>query len=345
MKTILLTGGGTAGHCTPHFALLKYLKNHFDKIYYIGSENGIERKLVEEKNIPYYSIPTVKLIRGFDLKNLKLPFLYNKSVKEAKKILEKLKPDVVFSKGGYVALPVCHASHKLNIPVIVHESDYSMGLSNKISSKFAKSVLTSFEDTSKKIKNGIFVGSPIREELINNKVKDYKLFSFDKNKPTLLITGGSMGAKYINEIIFKNVDKLTKTFNVLHLIGKGNLNEVKSPNYTQLEFYDMDKIYPLIDVAISRCGSNTAFELLSLNIPTIFIPLPKTISRGDQIENANYFKNLKLCEVLYQEDLNFNLLYKTLIKTYDNKEKFIAEMKKHNFLNSNEKIVKILSKY
>ncbi len=345
MKTIVLTGGGTAGHCTPHFALLKYLENHFDNIYYIGSQNGIEKKLVKEKNIPYFSISTVKFIRGFDLKNLKLPFLYHKSVNEAKKILEKLKPDVVFSKGGYVGLPVCHASKKLNIPVIVHESDYSMGLSNKISSKFASAVLTTFKDTSKKLKNAVYVGSPIREELFYNTTKNYDLFSFDKSKPTLLITGGSTGAKSINDLIFKNASTITQNFNLLHLVGKGNLTNHKLKNYKQIEFADMQKIYPIVDVCVSRCGSNTAFELLSLNIPTIFIPLPKTISRGDQIENAKYFENLKLCKVLYQENLTFDSLYKAILKTYENKEKYIDEMKKHDFKNANKKIIEILTKY
>ncbi|MBO7214609.1 MAG: UDP-N-acetylglucosamine--N-acetylmuramyl-(pentapeptide) pyrophosphoryl-undecaprenol N-acetylglucosamine transferase, partial [Clostridia bacterium] len=221
MKTIVLTGGGTAGHCTPHFALLDKLEKHFDKIYYIGSKNGIEKRLVEEKNIPYYEISTTKLKRKITAQNLKIPFEFIKSVNDAKKILEKLKPNVVFSKGGFVGLPVTIAANQLKIPVVIHESDKSMGLANKIASRFAKRIITTFPIP---IKNSECYGAIVREELASVKRETaLSYYGIKNDKPTLLITGGSSGAKKINETVVNNLDKLLKKFNILHLVGKNNL--------------------------------------------------------------------------------------------------------------------------
>ncbi len=346
MKTIVLTGGGTAGHCTPHFALLEGLEKHFDKIYYIGSESGIEKNLVAEKGIPYYEIPTVKLKRSLSFSNLKIPFVLANSVSSAKKILKELKPSVVFSKGGFVGLPVTIASKKLNIPVIIHESDLTLGLANKIATRFSSATLTTFEGTAKSIKNGRCVGSPIRKELfLGNPEKALKKYGFSKEKPTLLITGGSTGAKYINDLTVKIAPELVKKFNVLHIVGKGNLTNLCIKGYYQTEFTDMKEAYAVTDICVSRAGSNTLFELLALKIPTLLIPLPKAQSRGDQIENAKHFYKKGLVNYIPQEKLSAKVFTQEIDKLYKERGLLLSKLKNSNITAGNDKIIDILTKY
>ena len=346
MKTIILTGGGTAGHCTPHFALIEGLKKHFDKIYYIGSEQGIEKRLVTEKGIPYFEIPTVKLKRSLSVCNLKIPFLLAKSVRSAKKILKELNPSVVFSKGGFVGLPVTIASKKLNIPVIIHESDLTLGLANKIATRFSNATLTTFEYTAKSIKNGLCVGSPIREELfLGNRAKSLKKYGLSSDKPTLLITGGSMGAKYINDLTVNTVQQLVKKYNVLHLVGKGNLTNTFINGYFQTEFTDMKDAYAVADICVSRAGSNTLFELLALKIPTLLIPLPKLESRGDQIQNAEHFYKKGLVNYIPQEKLSAKTYVHEIDKLYKERGLLLSKLKNSSITSGNDKIIDILCKY
>ena len=346
MKSIVLTGGGTAGHVTPHFAILDGLKKHFDTIYYIGSENGIERGLIKEKGLEYFYINPVKLVRSFTFKNALLPFKFIKSVSDAKVILKKLKPSVVFSKGGYVALPVVIASKQLNIPVITHESDLSLGLANKIASHFTKNVLTTFKKTAKTVKNGVYVGAPVRLELFNKNKEDcYKEFKIYGNLPVLLVIGGSSGAKSLNEVFYKSFDDIITKFYVIHVVGKGNKTNLTHPNYRQVEYANMEKVYPIVNVCVSRAGSNTAFELLALKIPTLFMPLPKGNSRGDQIENANYFDALKVARVLTMENATPNNFKNAVFELYKNSNFYIENIKKQNVVIGNKNILDILCKY
>jgi UDP-N-acetylglucosamine--N-acetylmuramyl-(pentapeptide) pyrophosphoryl-undecaprenol N-acetylglucosamine transferase len=223
MRTIVLTGGGTIGHSAPHFAIIPYL--NFDKIYYIGSKTGIEKNFVLSKGLDYFDIEPCKLKRSLSFSNLKIPFTFKKSVNDARDILKKLNPSVVFSKGGYVGLPVTVASKKLDIPVIIHESDLTLGLANKIASKFATKTLTSFEKTAYSVKNGEYVGSPIREELFSkSKTEALNYYNISSDKPVLLVTGGSSGARAINKLVLSALPKLIKYFTVLHVVGKGNLS-------------------------------------------------------------------------------------------------------------------------
>ena len=346
MKTIVLTGGGTAGHCTPHFALIEKLKTHFDKIYYIGSIEGIEKRLVAEIGIPYYEIPTVKLKRSLTPYNLKIPFLLIGSVNSAKKILKELSPCVVFSKGGFVGLPVTIASKKLKIPVVIHESDLTIGLANKIASRFSDLTLTTFQDTANSIKNGLCVGSPIRRELfLGNRENSLKKYGFSSRKPTLLITGGSTGAKTINELVLSCVNELVKKFNVLHIVGKGNLTNTFINGYFQTEFTDMKNAYAVADFCVSRAGSNTIFELIALKIPTLLIPLPKGASRGDQIENAEHFYKKGLVNFILQEKLTAKTFLYEIEKLYKDSASLKAKLKSANVTPGNNKIIDILTKY
>lgn len=343
-KKIVLTGGGTAGHITPHLAIMPYLKKDFD-FYYIGSKNSMEQNLMS-KEMPFFAIETTKLKRKLSLSNLLIPFKLAKGICEAKKILKKIKPDIIFSKGGFVAVPVVIASHMLKIPVITHESDYTLGLANKIIKNKCTYVCTSFDITSKNLKNGIFTGSPIRKQIYNgNKNNIYKKYDFDPNKKSVLFIGGSLGSQKINCTVFGTLNKLTQKYNVLHIVGKNNLNKsVKSKNYVQLEFIDaVEDAFDFADIVVTRGGANVLFELLAIKKPMLIIPLGKEESRGDQILNANYFKSKGFANVLMEE----NLTSETLLNEIDSTLLRATELQKNmtnQITDGTKKIVELIKK-
>ncbi len=348
MATIILTGGGTAGHCTPNLALIPYINKKFDKIYYIGSKNGIEREIVSKSGIPYFPINCAKLIRALTLKNFSMPITVLKGITEAGSILDEIKPDVIFSKGGYVALPTVIAAYKRKIPVIAHESDYSAGLANKISSRYCNKVLTTFPETVKEFKNAQFVGSPIRKELYTPKKKEsIKSFGFSSDKPILLITGGSQGSKAINNAVYSALDDLLSKFNVIHICGKGNLYKDKTPSgYYQTEFLsDIERAFVACDICVSRAGSNTLFELLALKKPCLLIPLPKGNSRGDQVLNAEYFQRKGLVSVLPQSVLTDKSLINCVNSVYANRFNTKINFDKFDSFDATEKIAQILFEF
>ena len=349
MKTIVLTGGGTGGHVMPNVALLDELKKIFDKIYYLGSFNGIEKDIISKYSfVEYIPIPTVKLVRSLTPKNLLLPFKLIKSICETKKILRKIKSDVIFSKGGFVSVPVVLAGSKLKIPIIAHESDSSIGLANKIVLKKCNKMCFSFKELADKYKKkGVYSGSPIRPAILNgNKEKVLKESDFSPYKQTLLIMGGSLGAKAINDIIFQNIDELTKKYNVIHIVGKNNLNKnVKAKGYKQLEFVnDIENYLALADLVISRSGSNSIFEFLELRKPMILIPLPLDCSRGDQIINAQIFEKNGFAVVLEQNSINKEKLFTTIDETLRCKQKYISNMQKAKTPNGNKVIIEEIKK-
>ncbi|MCH5163614.1 MAG: UDP-N-acetylglucosamine--N-acetylmuramyl-(pentapeptide) pyrophosphoryl-undecaprenol N-acetylglucosamine transferase [Clostridiales bacterium] len=301
MKKIVLTGGGTAGHVMPNIALLPYLNNC--EIHYIGG-NGIEKELLSGyKNVTYHEIPCVKYIRGVSMKNLLIPFKLIKSLSAARKIIKEIKPDVIFTKGGYVSLPVALSAGK--IPVITHESDMSMGLTNKLIRRKCKYVCTAFDVTATGIKNGVYTGAILRRELRTGTRKS--------SSPTLLVMGGSLGSAAINNCLSECLKDLTKKYNVIHIVGKGNLSDQAMPHYKQIEFTSsMADVYADADLIISRGGANSLFEIAALGKKALIIPLPKGASRGDQIENAAYFSERGLVKVLPQNELNAERLIKEL---------------------------------
>lgn len=347
MSTIVLTGGGTAGHVFPNINLQTELKKHFSKIVYIGT-NGIEKKLISSlTNYEFKEINAVKLNRSKIFQNLFIPFKLSKSISAAKKILKKTKPDIVFSKGGFVGLPVTIAAHKLNIPVICHESDITMGLANKLSCKYATKVCTNFETTASKNPNKfICTGSPLRVSSLSKEEAKNKL-DIKTDKPVLLITGGSLGAKAINELIFKLAKNLSKDYYIIHIVGKGNFNnKIKIKDYKQIEFSnDMWSIFKASDYAISRAGANTILELLANKIPTIFIPLPKGASRGDQIENAKFLEKNKLAKIIFQNELSEEKLQNTLKILEKEAKNIVLSIKKQNFEDGTNKIINEILKY
>ena len=345
MATIILTGGGTAGHVTPNLAILPFIKKHFNKIYYFGSESGMEKELAQKAGLKYFVVPCAKLQRKFTVKNLSIPFKVIQGVKTAERLIKELKPDVVFSKGGYVAVPTVIAAKKKGVPVISHESDYTIGLANRMTAKYCQKVLTSFPDTAKTVKNGEYVGSPLKNSLFTADRKTAKqFFNFPEDKPVLLVTGGSSGAKTLNDILRNSLKTLLKTYNVIHICGKGNLTEKSfGKGYCQTEFTDnIEYAFTLADLCVTRAGSNTLFELLSLKIPCVLIPLPKGVSRGDQVLNAKYFQKLGLVSVLPQDVLTEESLVFNINSLYTARFKIKENFKKHPIINASEKIADIL---
>ncbi len=343
MKTLVMTGGGTAGHCIPNVALLPELKKHFDKIYYVGSYSGIEQKIISKEGIPYYGIPTVKLERRLTLKNFKIPFVLLNSIRRSERLLIKLNPSVVFSKGGYVSLPVVIAAKRLKIPVVLHESDLSLGLANKISARYSEYLITSFPQTAKNYDNAVFIGSPVRQNLFYGDKNFIKTFNFVSSKPILTIIGGSLGSRDLNQIVRKNIKSLTKTFNVIHLCGKGNLSFFRAEGYRQIEFCNaMPNLYAITDVALCRAGANVLAELIALNIPALIVPLPQKASRGDQIENANYFSKKNAFKTVFQEQLENLDLHAEITNLYNDRQRYKDAQKKLYNPNVNKRIADII---
>ena len=343
MKKIIFTGGGTGGHIMPNLAIMEELKNKFN-IAYIGSKNGMEKDIV--KNVPYFEITTCKLKRSLDISNLLIPFKLIKGYFDAKKILKKERPNLVFSKGGYVSVPVIFACKSLKIPVVSHESDYTLGLANKLTSKIAKAVCTSFEDTAKMLKNGVYTGSPIRKELLNGNKNNIKNnLNLKQNLPTLLVVGGSLGSKTINDIIEKQKYKLLKKFNIVHITGKNNKTE-SDKNYNAIEYTNqIGDLYDLADVVITRGGSNVLFELLALKKPMLIIPLEKG-SRGDQVLNASIFEREDIALTAKENELleNETLLLQKLETLLKNKNEYVKNMERKKIV-GNKKIVEQIKKY
>lgn len=349
MKKIVLTGGGTAGHVTPNIALLPKLKEAGYEIYYIGSYDGIEKKLIEEFNIPYFGISSGKLRRYFDIKNFTDPFKVLKGYSEAAKLMKKIKPDVVFSKGGFVTVPVVIAAHRKKIPTIIHESDMTPGLANKLCIPSATKICCNFPETISHLPEGKanLTGSPIRAELLSgNKDEARKFCGFSDDKPVVLIIGGSLGAAAVNDAVQKILPQLLPKYNVIHLCGKGKLDESLkgTAGYVQYEYIkkELADLFALADVVISRAGANAICELLALKKPNILIPLPAAASRGDQILNANSFKKQGFSEVIDEEKITDDLLLETINNVYNNRSKYVEAMEKSPQQNGVEAVISLI---
>ena len=333
MKKIVLTGGGPAGHVTPNIALIPFLKEAGYDISYIGSYNGIEKKLIEELNIPYYGISTGKFRRYFDIKNLTDPFRVLRGMSQARKLMKKLRPDVVFSKGGFVAVPVVRGAGKCHIPAIIHESDMTPGLANKLCAKYATKICCNFPETVSTLPDGkgILTGSPIRKELLSgDKVAGLKLCNFNTSKPVLMVIGGSLGALHVNEAIREILPELLRKYQVIHVCGKGKVDPTfySTTGYYQFEYVnaELKDLFAAADIVVSRAGANVICELLAMNKPNLLIPLPAGASRGDQILNAASFKKQGYSEVLEEENLTNDTLLNAINDLYDNREQYIKTM-------------------
>ena len=333
MKHIVLTGGGTAGHVTPNIALMGRLKEQGYQISYIGSYNGIEKTLIEELGIPYYGISSGKLRRYFDLKNFTDPFRVLKGFSEARKLLKQLKPDVVFSKGGFVTVPVVVAAGRLKIPAIIHESDMTPGLANKLCIPSAVKVCCNFPETKAHLPEGkaVVTGTPIRPELLQGDADKGRAFTgFTSEKPVIMIIGGSLGAQAVNDAIRRILPQLLKDFQVVHLCGKGKQDDSKNDlkGYVQYEYIESElaDLFAMADIVISRAGANAICELQALKKPNLLIPLSANASRGDQILNARSFEKQGFSMVLEEEAITDEVLLKAVHDLYDHRETYRAAM-------------------
>lgn len=334
MKRIIMTGGGSAGHTTPNLALLPYLKEDGFEVHYIGSQDGIERDIISKyPEIHYHPISCGKFRRYFSWKNFSDPFRVFSGYQQAKKLMKRLRPDIVFSKGGFVSVPVTAAAHAKKIPVISHESDISIGLANKISKRYATHICLTFPDALKEIPAplGIYTGSPIRPELYDGHAQNARTFLGFDEKPVLLMMGGSLGAQAINDALREALPELLPSMNIVHLCGKGNLDTAleQQSGYRQFEFLDKElpDILALSDYILSRAGSNSIHEFLALKKPMLLIPLPLSASRGDQILNANSFSQRNFAIVLEQEQLSSKSLVQQIHKLRQTAPAMTAAMK------------------
>ena len=347
---IIMTGGGTAGHVNPNLALMPKLKQEGFEIKYIGSIDGIEKEIINKNNIPYYAISSGKLRRYFDLKNFSDPFKVVKGIFQARKILSKEKPDVVFSKGGFVAVPVVIAASMKKIPVVAHESDITPGLANKLSSPFCDKLCVTFKESLKYIKDnkGVLTGSPIREEIFLGDSKKGKEFcNFKNDKEILFVMGGSLGSKVLNDVIRKNLDKLLNKFNIIHICGKNNIDKnYNKEGYVQFEYID-EELPDLMAAAtyiVSRAGANSIFEFLALKKPTLLIPLSKNASRGDQILNANSFMKQGFSLVMQEEEINDEAFLNKIDELIQRKDELIKNMNAANDKMGNQAVVDVIMK-
>lgn len=353
MKRIVLTGGGTAGHVTPNIALIPSLKSNGYDIQYIGSYEGMEKSLIEDVQIPYHGISSGKLRRYFDWKNFSDPFRVIKGFFEANKLMKELKPSVVFSKGGFVSVPVVIAAKKNHIPAIIHESDMTPGLANKLCFGSATKICCNFPETVDKLPKGkaVLTGSPIRAELmLGDANKAAEICGFTDDKPVIMVVGGSLGAMSVNKIVRAILPQITEKYNVLHLCGKGKLDEslVGTKGYFQMEYAkdEMKDLFALSEIVISRAGANAICELLALHKPNILIPLPASASRGDQLLNAESFRKQGFSIVLDEDkDLTEESLIAAIDELYENRAKYEETMMKSDQTNSVLKVMSLIKEY
>ena len=349
MKRIVLTGGGTAGHVTPNIALMPRLRELGYDIQYVGSHKGMEKDLIEKEGIPYIGISCGKLRRYISAENIADAFRVLKGLSDAKRVLKKIKPDIVFSKGGFVSVPVVFAAKKLGIPVIIHESDMTPGLANKLSFPKSTKVCCNFPETLEHLPadKAVLTGSPIRQELLSgDKDRARRFCGFEEEKPVILVMGGSLGAAAVNDAVRAILPTLLKDFQVIHLCGKDKLDKslIGTKNYVQFEYVsgELHDLFALADIVVSRAGANAICELLALRKPTLLIPLSASASRGDQILNARSFEKQGFSMVMEEEEITNEKLLDAVLSLYENRASFVDAMNKSSMQDPIETIIGLI---
>ncbi|ELK47585.1 undecaprenyldiphospho-muramoylpentapeptide beta-N-acetylglucosaminyltransferase [Halobacillus sp. BAB-2008] len=345
-KRILFTGGGTAGHVIVNLALIPEFQKQGYDVDYIGSYEGIERQLIEPlEGVTYHGISTGKLRRYMSKENFKDPFKVLKGLMQSLRILSKRKPDVIFSKGGFVSVPVVMAGKIKNVPTVIHESDYTPGLANKLSFPFAKKILATFPETMQHLPEGKseFIGAVVREELFTgDRLKGLSMCGFHKQKPVVMVMGGSMGSKRINDAIRENLDDLLKDVQIIHICGKGNEDStIHRQGYAQFEYVqdELKHLFAASDYVVSRAGSNAIFEFLALKKPMLLIPLSRAASRGDQILNADSFVKQGYALKLEEEELTSERFLAELQKLMKEERAILSAMESYQSEEAKEKVM------
>lgn len=349
MKKIVLTGGGTAGHVTPNIALIPELQKQGYDIHYIGSYEGIESKLISELGIPYYGIASGKLRRYIDPKNITDPFKVVQGLGQARSLLKKIEPDIVFSKGGFVSVPVVLAAKSRHIPCIIHESDMTPGLANKLCFPVAEKICCNFPETLKMLPEGkaVLTGSPIRSELAQgNKIAGLDMCGFTANTPVIMVIGGSLGAANVNKAVRDALPQLLEDFQVVHICGKDKIDNLllTTPGYRQFEYVkaELKDLFAMADLVISRAGANAICELLALKKPNILIPLPAASSRGDQLLNAASFEAQGFSIVINEDDLTTDLLVDKVRELFSNRQSYHNAMSQSGQMDSIRTIMRLI---
>lgn len=346
-KRIVFTGGGTAGHVTPNIALIERLLAEGWEVHYIGTENGMERELIAHvSDVEYHAVAAGKLRRYFSWQNFLDPFRVLQGMRQSKRLIKSLAPDVVFSKGGYVSVPVVMAAGKT--PVVAHESDFTPGLSNRLASRFTDRVCVSFEDTLRAVPGhkGVFTGTPIRAALYaGDRARALRFTGLSGAKPVLLAMGGSLGAQRLNELLRAALPLLLPRYDVVHLCGRGKRDEgLRAGGYVQYEYIEQElpDLFALSDIVLSRAGANAVFELLALNKPALLLPLPKASSRGDQLLNAAYFEKKGYALTLDQDTATPAQLAAMLDGLYQNRDRYIRVMEQDTRADGTENILAVI---
>lgn len=349
MKSIVFTGGGSAGHVTPNLALMARLRERGWRVDYIGSADGIEKGIIEPLNVPFHPISSGKLRRYFDLKNFKDPFKVVKGVADAWRAIGRIKPDVIFSKGGFVAVPVVVAAWMRRVPVLIHESDMTPGLANKLSIPFANKVCVTFPETAAHLSGNkaVQTGLPIRDEVLRgDAAKGRILCGFHSAKPVLLIMGGSLGSRAVNSAVREGLPQLAQRFQIVHLCGKGHLDPQLDgkPGYRQLEYAsdELPHLLAMADVVVSRAGSTSIFEFLALRKPMLLVPLTLQASRGDQLLNAESFRSRGYCDVLEEEQMTADTLAERAKALHEERDRYIRRMEEHSNQDSVSVIIRLI---
>ena len=339
-KKICFTGGGTLGHVNPNLYLAEELKEH--NLMYIGTD-GIEKDTVKKAGIEFFEINATKLRRGKFFVNLRVPFELVRAIKQVKKILKEQKPDLIVSKGGYVSLPVCISARKLRIPIISHESDYSFGLANKIILHFSNIMCVNYEHLANPKKNIIYTGPVISNAFKYSNIKANVKLDIDFNKPTILIIGGSSGSKIINQAVWDGLDKLCNRYNIIHITGKGKSSKFKAINYNQIEITDnVPYLMSISDLVVGRAGAGVCFECAYMNKPMLLIPLQNAGSRGDQVQNAEYFYRLGCAKILEEFKLNQHTLIKSIELALPTTKEMVTNLKRLDLTSGKEKMLKLI---
>jgi UDP-N-acetylglucosamine--N-acetylmuramyl-(pentapeptide) pyrophosphoryl-undecaprenol N-acetylglucosamine transferase len=308
VKHLLCTGGGTAGHVIPAIPVIERALARGVRVSFIGSRTGLEESLLTGLPIEYHGIATGKLRRYLSLENLLDVFRVLAGISQALLLVRRLKPDVVFSKGGFVSFPVVFAAWLSRVPIVAHESDLSPGLANRLSLPFVKTLAVTFPVTRVQDFRGrtVVAGTPLRDALVNGDAERGRaMVAAPAGRPVLLVTGGSLGAEVLNRAVVSALDELLKDFVVVHVCGPGKTPDLRRENYHALEYVrdGWGDLLAAADLVVSRAGANTLYELMALRKPNLLVPLSHKVSRGDQIENAAYAASLGVSRKLAEEDL------------------------------------------